>query len=637
MGKTTSRRRPATNGGETITLGRPVDRRPAPRVESVDESNRPRSRYGPWRAGTLALVYLLMCVHVAHWLIRGKTMAPLELNEVMYTFELGVVTAGFIFMCTAALVTGVFGRFFCSWGCHILALQDLCVWILGKLRIRPRGIRSRLLLWVPVVVALYMFVWPQAVRVWEGREIARLHLRTDAEGWASLQTENFWRNLPGPGIIALTFGVCGFLIVYVMGSRGFCRYGCPYGVVFGMADRLAPGRIRVGDDCTQCGTCTSVCPSHVRVHEELARYGMVVDPKCLRDLDCVSACPQQSLHYGFGRPSLFRKATGATRVRKQYDFAWWEDLLMVAALVVVLVIYRGLYELVPFFMTVALGVVVGYLVVVLLRLMMRADVKLNRWPLKRDGRMLRPGWATVGVMAAFGLLTVHSGLIRYHLMQGRRYQQSAQSPDADPTHTTRAIAHLALANDWGLFPTDRAERMSIGLQMQAERWQDAQRELERLLTRHGGDGWARLTLATALRKQGRFDDAAEQYRAALAISPERPETHYDLAGFYFETQAPQAAARHLNEAIRLRPNYAEAHYDLGALLIGQDDLTGGIDHLRRAVALKPDFGDAHYNLAVALAMAGSLDHAWAEVQEALRLQPDDTHTLAFRDHLARIR
>ena len=148
-------------------------------------------------------------------------------------------------MSIAVLATAVFGRFFCSWGCHILALQDLCTWILGKLHIRPEGIRSRAMLWIPVAAALYMFVWPQAVRVWEGRAPAKLHLRTDAGGWASLVTENFWRNLPDPAIIVLTFGICGFLIVYVLGSRGFCAYGCPYGAIFGLVDRMAPGRIRV--------------------------------------------------------------------------------------------------------------------------------------------------------------------------------------------------------------------------------------------------------------------------------------------------------------------------------------------------------------------------------------------------------
>jgi hypothetical protein len=44
-----------------------------------------------------------MAVHIVHWRIAGKTLAPLELNEVMYTFELGIVTAGFLFMAAVLL------------------------------------------------------------------------------------------------------------------------------------------------------------------------------------------------------------------------------------------------------------------------------------------------------------------------------------------------------------------------------------------------------------------------------------------------------------------------------------------------------------------------------------------------------
>ena len=61
--------------------------------------------------------------------------------------------------------TAIFGRFLCSWGCHILALQDFSAWLLDKLRIKPRAIRSRLLLWVPMGAALYMFMWPP-VAMW---------------------------------------------------------------------------------------------------------------------------------------------------------------------------------------------------------------------------------------------------------------------------------------------------------------------------------------------------------------------------------------------------------------------------------------------------------------------------------------
>src|SRR5690606_38342075 len=134
--------------------------------------DRATMRFSRWRALSLVAVHLLIGLHVAHWMIRGRTLAPLELNEVMYTLELGVVTAGFLFMAALVLGTLVFGRFFCSWACHILALQDLSAWLLQRAGIRPAPIRMRLLRWAPLAAMLYMFVWPQMkrwiVREWPG-------------------------------------------------------------------------------------------------------------------------------------------------------------------------------------------------------------------------------------------------------------------------------------------------------------------------------------------------------------------------------------------------------------------------------------------------------------------------------------
>ncbi len=89
------------------------------------QAPRARRSFAKWRALSLSLVYLVFAAHIIHWKVTGKTLAPLELNEVMYTLELGIITAGFLFMCFLVFGTLIFGRFFCSWACHIMVLQDL--------------------------------------------------------------------------------------------------------------------------------------------------------------------------------------------------------------------------------------------------------------------------------------------------------------------------------------------------------------------------------------------------------------------------------------------------------------------------------------------------------------------------------
>ncbi|MBK8974658.1 MAG: 4Fe-4S binding protein [Planctomycetes bacterium] len=232
-------------------------------VESASPSTSPRvideGRYGRRRAWTLIGVHALFAAHIVHWQLAGRTLAPVELNEVMYTTELGIVTAGFLLMALTVVAAAVFGRFFCSWACHLLALQDLCGWLLGKVGIRPKPVRSRVLRVAPFVVLFYMFVWPQLVRVWHGEPLPTLRVQQPGEYWASFATDDLWRNLPGAWIAGLTFFVCGFAIVYMLGSRGFCAAACPYGAVFALADRLAPVRIALRGSCTDCGRCTAVC------------------------------------------------------------------------------------------------------------------------------------------------------------------------------------------------------------------------------------------------------------------------------------------------------------------------------------------------------------------------------------------
>lgn len=144
-----------------------------------------RSPYSKWRAGTLILVYVLMVVHIVHWQLAGQTLAPLELHEVMYTAELGIVTAGFLFMALSIVFTGVVGRFFCGWGCHLMALQDLCAWLLAKVGVRRKPIRARIIAWAPFLVMAYMFVLPQIVRVAGGRPYPGFRFADDSEPIAS--------------------------------------------------------------------------------------------------------------------------------------------------------------------------------------------------------------------------------------------------------------------------------------------------------------------------------------------------------------------------------------------------------------------------------------------------------------------
>ena len=653
-------------------------------VEGEGVGVRPRPSYPRWRACSLSLVYLLFVIHIVHWKLTGKTLAPLELNEVMYTLELGIITAGFLFMGLLVLGTLLFGRFFCSWACHIMVLQELCAWLLSKIGIRAKPVRSRLMLWIPPLTAFYMFLWPQIIRAWEMRALPTFHFATDRTGWASFVTNNFWRNLPGPWVIALTFVVCGFLIVYVLGSRTFCTYVCPYGAIFEWADRIAPGRIRVTEDCQQCGRCTAACTSGVRVHEEVHRHGMIVNPACLKCLDCVSVCPQRALRYRFGKPSLLRSYESGGRFGRRYDLNWVEEWVAAAVFIVVLLSFRGLYSRVPFLLSLAMGVVLGFTAVLTLRLFTRRQVRLSTACLKNGAGLTWKGRWFAGCMVVLATFIGHSAFVRYHeyngLRQAAALDQAAylrgirggQAQEPDLTATARedagryvkasanadtgrnnvglahrspsrneplvvataaevAFQHLQTADQWGLIDNERVERAAAGVAYRLDRFEQVERYARRFLRRHPGEAAVRLTLAKALAKSRRAEEAEREFRTTLSYfdnggpdqGDQRAMALAGLGGVLMSRGDYATAVSELSQAVQFDPHSAAIHADLGGALAEVGRFEEAVEHLSQAVHLDPALPGAAYNLGSLFLHMGRYEDALPHLSQALQLTTDD--------------
>ena len=485
-----------------------------------------RSRNKRRRAAVLVTVHVLILLHILHWKVTGMTLAPLEFNEVMYTLELGIVTVGFLFMLVTVLATLVFGRFFCGWACHILALQDLCAWLLAKMRLPQKQIRSRALFLVAPGAMFYMFIWPQISRILAGRPPPELRVVSDGEGWASFITSDLWRNLPGPAGIVITFAICGFAIVYFFGSRAFCFYACPYGVIFDVADRFAASRVRLVGDCIQCGICTANCSSHVRVHEEVVKFGRVVDPSCMKDLDCIKGCPEEALDFGRAKPSLMESFQPLKR--RRYDFSWAEDALIALVFVACFAIFRGLYDLVSFLVTLALSGILAYLAVTSFRLPKKRDVRLRNFRLKKNGVLTADGKVFAFVMVALGIFVVHSAAIRFHEATGR----------------------------WGLEAAER--ELASGVRPEMDSLEEARQRLvfvERWGLIHSTELIARL--ASAHQIAGALGPAENYLRRLLEREPESAPVYYNLGSVLLAQGRPGEAQGFLERAASLDPRYAE--------------------------------------------------------------------------------
>lgn len=631
------------------------------------------SRASRWRAGVLITVHLIIIAHIIQWLIHGMTLSPVEPSESMYTLETGRINAGFIFFALALVSTLVVGRYFCGWGCHIIAVQDLCSWLMRKCGIHPKPFRSRLLILFPLGLALYMFVWPTF-----RREVIQLAL--DATGIAMPAWLGETAEFPGfrSALIVTdfwaTFGVwwmafpflfaCGFAIVYFMGSKAFCSFGCPYGGFFGVIDRFSPGRIVVSDDCNSCGHCTAACTSNVRVHEEVRDYGMVVDAGCMKTMDCVSVCPNKALSFSFAIPAAFAKPRtpeAAERRRtkaRNYDLSLIEDVWVALLMLALIWCFRGMFNLIPLLMAMALAAIGAFFAFKLVSLVREPSVRLAHHQIKVKGRLTWLGRGFIAAALLYLAAGAWSGTVRFFQWRAENISiprvastidDAIRNPDGvppwDKEEAVRAIADLTRAGPWseggiGWATTPRTLSQLARLSIVAGKFDDADRYLTRTLEQSGQatDELPMLIVDLMARRAVPIGDAITRLDAIIhdhAPTPASlPRSRVRLAQLRLQAGQFEPAAASASDFIRagadlgLTIQAAEVALRAASILDSQGNGAAAQGVLRRtrdalaeAVAKSPASAPLHHALGTTRLMLNEPLPAVESLREAMRLEP----------------
>jgi Flp pilus assembly protein TadD len=126
----------------------------------------------------------------------------------------------------------------------------------------------------------------------------------------------------------------------------------------------------------------------------------------------------------------------------------------------------------------------------------------------------------------------------------------------------------------------------------------------------------------ALQREGRWEQAEEQYKIALSFRPTDAKSHMNLAMVLTAQAKYDAAAPHTEEALRLQPDNGEFHLGYASLLQRLGRGNEADSHYEAAARLMPDSPDARYNYAVLLASAGKENDSLRELLRTVQLKPD---------------
>lgn len=80
------------------------------------------------------------------------------------------------------------------------------------------------------------------------------------------------------------------IVLSILSYRPFCKYVCPLGALYGLANPISLYRFKVNTDtCTQCGGCQNVCGM------DIPTWKKPNSTECIRCGKCLAACPTNSI------------------------------------------------------------------------------------------------------------------------------------------------------------------------------------------------------------------------------------------------------------------------------------------------------------------------------------------------------
>ncbi len=136
-------------------------------------------------------------------------------------------------------------------------------------------------------------------------------------------------------------------------------------------------------------------------------------------------------------------------------------------------------------------------------------------------------------------------------------------------------------------------------------------------------------------QEGELQTAEEEFKIALELEPNDPDSHYQLGATYLMLALPtsdappdaeriaQAQAK-FEECLELAPDKAEALVGLGHSYLLQNNMVKALEMLEQAVEKSPQMPEALFALGRTYAMSGETERAQETLERFLTTNPPET-------------
>lgn len=174
-------------------------------------------------------------------------------------------------------------RFYCSWVCGCGGLANT----IGEpfRHLSSKSARAWSIEKVSIHTVLFVALLTTAI-VWVNWAIGKQH---PAFAHFAFEVQRWY----GMAIGAIFAGVIGVGLYPLMGTRVWCRYGCPMAALLGLVQKFSRFRISVKKDmCIACGNCSSYCEMGIDVRQYAMANQDVKRASCVGCGMCAHVCPR---------------------------------------------------------------------------------------------------------------------------------------------------------------------------------------------------------------------------------------------------------------------------------------------------------------------------------------------------------